>query len=353
MKGSLATALMMMAIAGAASGQSASVTLSYLGAAGWQISDGKTVVLVDPYLSRIPISGVCCGYDRLSSFPRRPAATPSQIYKDARPAVGLDDVLVADTGVIDAHIERADYILVTHSHVDHIMDVPYIAHKTGATVVGHHSSINIVRATGISEDQLITVRGGEDYEFGTFSVKVVPSIHSPLFQKHYFDDRIIPSAIKPPFTLNDLTVEGGSVAYLIRIGGHEILVFGSMNYVEREIQGLRPDVALVGANPSRLEIHDYAGRLMRALGYPHVVLPTHWDNERLPYDAPQDAAKAAVRRFSEDVRAVSPTTRVIIPEYFKSITLDAPRRIQKRAVDPLSSVPVPSQPRASAPSHQR
>ena len=29
------------------------VTLKYLGTAGWEISDGNTVILVDPYVSRI------------------------------------------------------------------------------------------------------------------------------------------------------------------------------------------------------------------------------------------------------------------------------------------------------------
>ena len=32
---------------------SSPVTLKYLGAAGWEITDGKTVVLIDPYLSRL------------------------------------------------------------------------------------------------------------------------------------------------------------------------------------------------------------------------------------------------------------------------------------------------------------
>ena len=50
-----------------------------------------------------------------------------------------------------------------------------------------------------------------------------------------------------------------------------------MNYVEREIEGFRPDVVLVGAAESRREIYDYTGRLMRVLGSPAVVLPTHWD----------------------------------------------------------------------------
>jgi L-ascorbate metabolism protein UlaG (beta-lactamase superfamily) len=30
-----------------------SLKLSYLGTAGWEISDGQTVILVDPYLTRL------------------------------------------------------------------------------------------------------------------------------------------------------------------------------------------------------------------------------------------------------------------------------------------------------------
>jgi hypothetical protein len=58
------------------------------------------------------------------------------------------------------------------------------------------------------------------------------------------------------------------VAYLLRLAGHQVLIMGSMNYIEREMEGLRPDLALVGANSQRREIYDYAGRLMRALGHP-------------------------------------------------------------------------------------
>ena len=45
-----------------------------------------------------------------------------------------------------------------------------------------------------------------------------------------------------------------------------------MNYIEREIEGLKPDVALVGAMPERREIYDYMGRLLRALEAPPLVL---------------------------------------------------------------------------------
>lgn len=287
----------------------AHVRLIYLGAAGWEITDGRTVILVDPYLSRI----------RINVSPSVGSAA-AEMMGDTRPVMGPTDPISSDTGVIDDHIKHADYILIHHSHFDHIMDVPYIARKTGAIVIGHESTTNLLKAYGIDEEKLITVRGGEDYEFGSFSLKVIPSIHSPLFQKHYYDSRIIPSHIKVPARLEDL-VEGGSLAYLIRIDGYQILTFGSMNFIERELEGLKPDVALIGAGPSRKEIFDYTGRLVRILGLPPLILPTHWDNYILPYQASQDEQISKLDTFINEVRSVSPKSRVIIPKYFEPIVL--------------------------------
>ena len=185
-----------------------------------------------------------------------------------------------DVVTIDAHIHHADFVLVTHTHIDHVMDVPHIALKTHATVIGTESTQNVMRAYSVPEDQLITVRGGEDYEFGKFSLKVIPSIHSPLAHKHYFSSAKVPDGVKAPLTLEQMNPEGGTLAYLIRLDGHQILAFGGNNYIEREMEGLKPDVVLVGAGPSRKEIYDYTGRLMRALHFPSLVLPTHWEQLR-------------------------------------------------------------------------
>jgi len=76
----------------------------------------------------------------------------------------------------------------------------------------------------------------------------------------------------------------------LRIGGHEILIMGSMNFIEREMEGLRPDIARVGSNSQRHEIYDFTGRLMRVLGHPAVVLPTHADAHGGP--PPSDAVRA-------------------------------------------------------------
>ncbi len=219
--------------------------------------------------------------------------------------------------MIDAHIKRADYVLITHAHFDHVMDVPYIAKKTKAQVVGNLSATNLMVANSIPDSQLITVKGGEDYEFGDFSVRVIPSLHSALYHKHYFDPDVIPPNVKIPPT-RDQYAEGGTLAYLLRIGGHEILIFGANNFIEREIEGLRPDVVLAGPYGLQ-ELHDYAGRMMRALGNPPFVLPTHWDDFFKPFDFPQNTSTAD--KFLAEVRRVSPATKTMVPKYFEPIVL--------------------------------
>ena len=144
------------------------VVLKYLGTAGWEITDGTTSILIDPYLSRI-------------NGPAPPGGgSGHSLAGDTRQAYGWGDVASPDVAAIDSHIQRADCVLVTHTHYDHILDVPHIALKTGALVIGTESTENVMRAYSVPEGQLTTVRGGEDYEFGSFSLKVIPSIHSPL-----------------------------------------------------------------------------------------------------------------------------------------------------------------------------
>lgn len=184
---------------------------------------------------------------------------------------------------MDARIKRAHYILITHGHRDHMIDAPYIATKTRAYVIGTETIANLARAYSVPEQQLLIVRGGEDYDFGPFSLKLIPSLHSATYGKRFYSEPIAstaPRGLKAPLRWPDF-VHGGELAYLLRMAGHEVLIMGGGNYIEREMEGLRPDVALVGADAARKEIYDYAGRLMRALGYPPVVFPTHtpgrWD----------------------------------------------------------------------------
>ena len=91
--------------------------MTYFGAAGWKITDGNVVVLIDPWPSRLKYGG---------------GGHPD----DDRPDFARTDLAWSDTTLIDALITEADFILVHHGHFDHLGDVPYIARKTGAKVIG-------------------------------------------------------------------------------------------------------------------------------------------------------------------------------------------------------------------------
>lgn len=281
-----------------------SLNLKYLGCAGWEMTDGNVTILVDPYISRIKLG-----------------SGPSISPDDTRKGFTRTDYFESDTLTINEIIKKVDFILVHHSHFDHLSDIPYIAKKTGAKVIGTETTCNILRAYEIPEDQLITVKGGEDYQFDHFSVKVIPSLHSALSDKLYFDSRTYKDPPQAPLRIMDF-VEGNSLMFMIRFLSHSVLTAGSMNFIEREVQGLNPDIILPGVNFSRLEIYKYTERLMQATNFPKIVIPAHWDNFRIPYGFSQEKAlEEKIKPFIEEVKAASPMSKVMIPVHLETITI--------------------------------
>jgi L-ascorbate metabolism protein UlaG (beta-lactamase superfamily) len=285
------------------------IELTHYGAAAWKITDGRHTVLLDPYFTRLRYSG-----NRFGMLPAN--AVPG----DDRPAYSFDEIAPSDTETIDRHIEQATHILLSHAHFNHCMDMPYIAKKTGAHVVGSYSATNIARAYGVAEAQLVPVRGGEDYDFGGISIRVIPSLHSALCDKCYFDAGIVPEGLQGPLPLKAFS-EGGTFGYLVRFQHHEILMFGSMNYIEREVQGLAPSVVLVPSARPRLQIFRYTERLLKAIGLPKVVVATHWDVQTFPYGADQSSALAHAEVFQEEVRRVAPAAVQVLPRHFETFAV--------------------------------
>ena len=281
------------------------VELKYLGTAGWEIKDENVTVLIDPYISRVKLGN-----------------GPSISKLDTRKTVSRSDFFVSDSALIDNLIDKVDYILVHHSHFDHLSDVPYIAKKTGAKVIGTETTINILRAYGISNAQLYPVKGGEDYQFENFSVRVIPSIHSALNDKHYIDSREYKTPPEAPLKVSDF-IEGGSLMFLARFKNKKILTMGSMNFIERELDGIKSDILLAGVNQSQLGLYNYNERLINVTGYPKIIIPTHWDNFRIPYNFSQeDNIKLKLIPFKKDIESLSPKTDVMIIRHLEQVVIN-------------------------------
>jgi len=66
---------------------------------------------------------------------------------------------------VDINDLKADYILLTHAHQDHILDAEAIAKNTGAVIVSNYEIANHYEAKGF-EVHPMNHGGSWDFEFG-------------------------------------------------------------------------------------------------------------------------------------------------------------------------------------------
>ena len=79
---------------------------------------------------------------------------------------------------IDINKLQADYILVTHAHQDHILDVEAIAKRTGAVVISNYEIVTYFEKKGVSGHPMN--HGGKwTFDFGT--LHYTNAIHSSSF----------------------------------------------------------------------------------------------------------------------------------------------------------------------------
>ncbi|CAG6398924.1 L-ascorbate metabolism protein UlaG (Beta-lactamase superfamily) [Actinacidiphila cocklensis] len=276
----------------ASAAAAAAVSLRWLGTAGWRIDvDGRTV-LFDPFLTRFRTGLFDGAFD---------------------PATRL----VTDPDLVREHIGAPELVLVSHSHWDHLSDVPYIAKSTGARVVGTETTFHLLTAWGVDPGQICVVKGGEVLDFDGVTVEVVSSLHSRNAKRSYFAPGTLNAPPrKAPRTIADL-VEGDTLAFQVTAqdSGLSAFLTGASDVADRAVQGLRPDVAMM-AVPSSTATHQYVPRLLGALGNPGVVVPVHWDNfERPLSEPPSRDPSTTLDAFTAEVQRVSPASRIALPDY--------------------------------------
>ncbi len=116
-------------------------SLEWLGTATFRLTIGELVLFLDTYMDRVP-----------------PA-----------PPVGLSA----------SDVTRADYLLVGHSHFDHLGGADVIAKNTGAKIVGSNETCRVMRERGVGDGQLLASQGGERHGLASgITVRVFPSVHS-------------------------------------------------------------------------------------------------------------------------------------------------------------------------------
>jgi L-ascorbate metabolism protein UlaG (beta-lactamase superfamily) len=251
-------------------------TLDWGGCATFRLTIGDVVVFLDAYLDRV---------------------------SDA-----------AQSGLTVDDVDRADFILVGHSHFDHLWGAERIAPRTGATIIGSYETIRLMAANGIPESQLQPVSGGERVRLADdVIVSVFPSLHScvwtgPFQQPDVVclgDTGLTLDQQKARFReleahIANLTPEarahalkgrqgergdGGALVYLIETPEGSLLYQDTSGHWSGIVRDLRPDVAILAAagrgnvdgDPVQGTLAEFIAREADFL-QPQRILLSHHDN---------------------------------------------------------------------------
>ncbi|MFF3443056.1 MBL fold metallo-hydrolase [Streptosporangium sp. NPDC002721] len=274
-------------------GARTAATFRWLGTSGWRVDAGSSTLLVDPYVTRFD-TGLAAGAFRPTT------------------------ALTVDAEAVGRHAGTPKVVLVTHAHWDHFNDVPHIATSTGARVVGTATTCNLALAFDVEKNLLSPVKGGEVLDFGDYVVEVVASLHSRNADySMVFPGVRLTRPERKPENISELP-EGDTLAFQVTVrGGPSVFFMGGSDFVERNLTGLAPDVAMIPTTSSS-STYDYVPRLLRALDMPRVVVPVHWDNFEVELRNPPQAdekSRKSLAEFVAAVRRVSPGTKVVIPDY--------------------------------------
>lgn len=265
--------------------------LRWLGTAGFDLDFGTTRLLLDPFLTRIPLHRYWFG-----------KVSP-------------------DPALAQRYIERADAILVSHAHIDHLFDVPVIAKRDGIPVYGSANTCDLLSILGVNPAQLHEIQPGSQFRLGNLSISVGRSRHirTPFFRP----GRVNPEWT-PPLKARQYVMD---YSYYFRIQSSELaLLTESGANLEETGQA---EVLFINPIHNRLRLRQVLEKVQ-----PKVVIPSHWDEFWSPVDQPARPMLLPPGSFhypfqrlnliemSDWMKTILPGVSVVIPERFKKIILD-------------------------------
>ena len=282
-----------------------SVTLDWLGVSTYRLVVDDLVIFLDAYIDRNP--------------------------------------LAMPVGMRVANVQRADYILVGHSHFDHLWGAERIAHQTGATIIGSHESVRLMEIEEVPDEQLVAVAGGERIRLSdSVSVRVFPSQHSCIWstagasgevclgdqgltleerQANLDNSAALRASSNEPGMAEAETHrmectqqprgEGGALAYFIETPLGSILWKDTSGHWTGILRDLRPDAALLAAagrgnidgEPIQGTLAQFVAREAELL-HPRRIVLGHHDNWNPPVSSPTD-----MEPIERELSRQAPSTR--------------------------------------------
>ena len=269
------------------------VQVRWTGAAGLEIThEGKTW-LVDPYYSR---------WGKWKIF-----------FGRVNPRIDRIDQRLAELpGDLQA-------VMVGHTHFDHALDIPPIAHRFDGPVVGSASLDALLRSCG-QPDRVTVCRGGERLTLpGDAAVTMLESRHvSGFLGKTPFSGEI-EAADHPPVKAAHY-LQGCNFICLLEVGGVTFAHSGSANLLDEALVGRTCDVLFM-AQPFWKNTRDYHRRLVGTLK-PRVVVPFHFDDFTKPLTRDDRAPVLPLlgtAEFMAKLREAAGDAEIIVPETYETM----------------------------------
>ena len=254
------------------------LTIEWLGTAGYRITHERHTLLIDPYLSRVPLG---------ATFRRTPALADPALHSR---------LLGTDMGKVEG-------VLVGHTHFDHALDVPSLTRALDTRAYGSDSLVRLMRLYDLGE-RAVEVAAHHRYELGPFTVRFVPSLHSKLLlgYKVPFDGALSCEHLD---ALSPAQYKCGAVYGIhVTVAGSTLYHQGSANLIDEEVPPGGVDVFLAGI-AGRSFTDDYWSRILRRLE-PSVVMANHFDDFFRPLSAQLGfSTNVNLAALPDEIRAVS------------------------------------------------
>jgi hypothetical protein len=258
-----------------------SLTFRWLGAAGVALNSNGQVLVLDPFFTR-----------------------PS-LFQMLHP-------LVSDADIVNGRLPACHYVLVTHSHYDHLLDVPEVLRLSGASAYGSPNTCQLLRIAGIPANQVNEVSVGEKLSLGEFDVEVVRGRHSPIPFGWIFNGSL-QDGLKTPLHGWDYRMDE-CLGYCITVQDTRLLVCA--------VEPRPSDVLFAVAQ----EPKQYYLRLFHGME-PHTFILIHWDNFTRPLEKPlrrfTRPGRMSVEHLGRLAQQSMPGVNVIIPELFREYLVQA------------------------------
>ncbi len=293
------------------------ITLDWLGTATFRLTIDGVVLFLDAYMDRVA------------------AATP--------------------VGMRTADVTRADFVLVGHSHFDHLAGAEIIAQNTGAKIIGSNETCRVMRERGVPGAQLLASQGGERHRLADgITVRVFPSLHACIWihtgaassqeetgytgltqderaAQHGLPQRIAAAAADDPEIMKHIRAsagsssDGGALAFLVETPTGSVFFQDTSGCWTGVLAQLHADVAILAAigranvdgEPIQGSIAQFVALEAALLGAKTVFLGHH-DNWMPPVTTAGFDADPVRRELS----TAAPGARLIEQDYLAGTVIE-------------------------------